>query len=101
MRLILGATIIAVLLITAGWWLGGPIGWILGVIGVLALGFTVWFFRDPHRVPPQNAAELVLAPADGKVIEIVEEHDDMVLELHVVTPDMRDHIGDVDEVLAV
>ena len=83
MRLILGATIIAVLLITAGWWLGGPIGWILGVIGVLALGFTVWFFRDPHRVPPQNAAELVLAPADGKVIEIVEEHDDLIVRHHI------------------
>lgn len=83
LRLILGATAVAVVLIIAGWWLGGAIGWILGAIGVLALGFTVWFFRDPNRVPPQNAAELVLAPADGKVIEIVEEHDDIYLKAPV------------------
>lgn len=79
-RLILGAAVVAVVLIIAGWWIGGPIGWVPAILGILALGFTVWFFRDPNRVPPDNAADLILAPADGKVIEIVEEDDGIYLK---------------------
>jgi phosphatidylserine decarboxylase len=41
----------------------------------MVLGFTVWFFRDPVRIPPEDTSTLLLAPADGKVIELVEEHD--------------------------
>ena len=32
------------------------------------------FFRDPNRIPPEGDA-LVLAPADGKVVAIVKEHE--------------------------
>lgn len=82
-RLIAGAAILAVLLIVLGWWMGSLLGWIPMILGVLALVFTVWFFRDPHRVPPADAVDLVLAPADGKVIEIVEEYDSIYLNAPV------------------
>jgi len=45
-------------------------------IGFLLIAFTLWFFRDPERKIPPEALQndcLVLAPADGKVIEIVQE----------------------------
>ncbi|MEP6698617.1 MAG: phosphatidylserine decarboxylase [Verrucomicrobiota bacterium] len=62
--------------------------WILALLTLLALGsafFSLWlllpilllivytisFFRDPERVPP-NDADAVLAAADGKIADIVE-----------------------------
>ncbi|MDX1532023.1 MAG: phosphatidylserine decarboxylase family protein, partial [Rhodothermales bacterium] len=48
-------------------------------LGVFAIGFTVWFFRDPVRTPPEGASGLILSPADGKVIEIVEEEEPIYL----------------------
>jgi phosphatidylserine decarboxylase len=36
--------------------------------------FVTYFFRDPERVIP-NDERLVVSPADGKVVEIVEEKD--------------------------
>ncbi|MCA9117359.1 MAG: phosphatidylserine decarboxylase [Planctomycetaceae bacterium] len=57
--------------------LPAPLLWVLSltfaVIGLL----IVWFFRDPPRTIPQEPG-LVVAPADGKVVEIREiEHDDL------------------------
>jgi phosphatidylserine decarboxylase len=46
--------------------------WILGILSFVGLGMmamTVYFFRDPERTPPQNG-NWILAPADGKVVEI-------------------------------
>lgn len=56
----------------------GPLrvaGWV-AVAGLALAGlFVVWFFRDPHRaVPP--APGLVVAPADGRVVDIDEVGDD-------------------------
>lgn len=53
-------------------WLPGA--WRFVGIGcaVLLLLFVVFFFRDPDRQPPRDASRLVLAPADGKVVEVVE-----------------------------
>ena len=78
-RLIVAATLLGAALAVVGLLIGGW-GWILVVLGVLAAGFTLWFFRDPHRTPPPGAAELLLAPADGKVVEIVEEHEPLYLD---------------------
>ena len=46
------------------------VGWsFLAVPLLLLAGFSTWFFRDPERrVPPDPA--LVVAPADGKVVEV-------------------------------
>ncbi len=47
-------------------WLGlWPLGW----LGVALTAWCAYFFRDPERVTPQ-AANLVIAPADGRVSAI-------------------------------
>lgn len=43
------------------------------LLGV-ALLFTLYFFRDPDRTIPQGEG-LVLAPADGKVLEVRDVHE--------------------------
>lgn len=51
----------------------------VAVLMTLVLAFTLYFFRDPERVPPTGEG-LVLAPADGKVIDIREVRDDEYLK---------------------
>ena len=67
---------IGVLLAALGWvgvaaGIGGP--WLRGVAGLLSLIplFTLWFFRDPAPVVPEDAGAVV-APGQGKVISISE-----------------------------
>lgn len=78
--LIIAVACLALLLTALGIWLSGLGGWLLIAIGLSALLFTLWFFRDPPRAAPAGAEELVLAPADGKVIEIAEEHEPLYLQ---------------------
>lgn len=42
---------------------------------ILIAAFVVQFFRDPARTIPQDA-NVILSPADGKVIAIEETHDE-------------------------
>ncbi|HOK15268.1 MAG TPA: phosphatidylserine decarboxylase family protein [Candidatus Kapabacteria bacterium] len=52
-------------------------------LGLLLIMFTFWFFRDPDRKVPEEAktdTSLVLSPADGKVVEIVEEDENYYLK---------------------
>lgn len=56
------------------------------IVGALILLFFFWFFRDPRRNVPLLAIEdcsIVLAPADGKVIEIKEAEDTSLLKQKV------------------
>src|SRR5690606_41401125 len=48
-----------------------------------------------------TTALYTLSLHDALPILAVHDDDDMVLELHVVAPDVRRHVGDVDLVLAV
>ncbi len=49
------------------------LGWRTASIFLLALGlFVVYFFRDPERVPPSDP-DVVVSPADGRVMEVVKE----------------------------
>jgi phosphatidylserine decarboxylase len=44
-------------------------------MGIIALILTIWcvcFFRDPERVSPTDAG-LVVSPADGKIVQIVDD----------------------------
>lgn len=50
------------------------------VLGGLALAFTLYFFRDPERTPPPEAGQLLLAPADGKVVVVDEVHEPLYLK---------------------
>jgi phosphatidylserine decarboxylase len=56
---------------------GGIILDIFYVLLVAFTAFTLWFFRDPERNPPEREG-VVVAPADGKVKYIREIHKGMV-----------------------
>ncbi|MFH1051880.1 MAG: phosphatidylserine decarboxylase family protein [bacterium] len=56
---------------------------ILEILGILLIAFTLWFFRDPDRKIPDSAINdnsIILSPADGKVVEIVEETENVYLK---------------------
>lgn len=55
-------------LIAAAAWIGGP--W-AGVPALALPAFVMNFFRDPERTPPPGE-NLVVSPADGKVISVTE-----------------------------
>lgn len=74
---IIGAVFgVGTLLAGAGLWWGGATGALAVVLGLAAVAFTLYFFRDPDRTPPPGAEGLLLAPADGKVVEIVENEEE-------------------------
>ncbi len=76
---IVGAWVVALLLIARA--VGsGSVAWILGA--ALWLALAVWvlaFFRDPERVWARGE-RLIVAPADGKVVSIVEVDEPSFLE---------------------
>ncbi|BAI81120.1 phosphatidylserine decarboxylase [Deferribacter desulfuricans SSM1] len=48
---------------------------ILLIILLVLVAFFIWFFRDPERnIPPYD--DIVVSPADGKIVEITEENFD-------------------------
>jgi phosphatidylserine decarboxylase len=51
--------------------------WLGGVLIFLGL-FIFYFFRDPHRAVPSDPG-LIVSPADGHVVEIVDEMLDSVV----------------------
>jgi len=57
-------------------WLWSPLGW----LGTLATLWCAYFFRDPPRVTPVRDA-VVVAPADGRVSQIVKAVPPAELEL--------------------
>ena len=68
------------LIILAAFVFSNVLSWISAVLGCIVILFTLWFFRDPMRVVPEKALHdhsIVIAPADGKVVEIleIEEHE--------------------------
>ena len=76
---VVGAVVVIVVVVSLlVWFFVDPKPVKYGVIGVLFsfLIFTLYFLRDPERVPPEGD-NLVLAPADGKVVlvEEVEENE--------------------------
>jgi len=48
--------------------------WLGGVLLVLGL-FVLFFFRDPQRTPPSDP-NMIVSPADGRIMEVVEESRD-------------------------
>jgi phosphatidylserine decarboxylase len=48
------------------WWLAG-----FGLVLAVFTGFCLYFFRDPERAIPEGK-NLVLAPADGRVVDVSE-----------------------------
>jgi len=62
LRFILPSALLACALAAVGWWLGSIL------LFILALAF-LFFFRDPQRTPPAGE-NLLVSPADGKVLAI-------------------------------
>jgi phosphatidylserine decarboxylase len=57
-------------------WLLTVLTWpILSIVFALLLLFTIYFFRDPHRVPP-SGEEFAVSPADGLVTTVDEVVED-------------------------
>jgi len=54
---------------------GHPLALVPLLVGV---GFCLYFFRDPERRPPPGE-HLVVSPADGRVLEVVEEREERFL----------------------
>jgi phosphatidylserine decarboxylase len=51
---------------------------LLYIPAIIIIAFALWFFRDPKRIIPQEALDddsILLAPADGKVVQVIETHD--------------------------
>ena len=73
--------LLGLLLIVMGIQLDSYIGMFLVGAGVLLFAFVSWFFRDPKRIPPDEAdAELmIVAPADGKILLIKDIEDDVYI----------------------
>ncbi len=72
-----GAILVAAVLGLIGYGVSSPWSVLCWILGLLTVAFTLYFFRDPQRTPPAEAAngQLLLAPADGKVV-LVEEVDE-------------------------
>ena len=53
----------------------------MGILLLIACLFVVYFFRDPERAPgPGLGVGDILAPADGKVLAVVEEYEDRFMK---------------------
>ncbi len=48
------------------------LGLAFGLLTVAAVSFILFFFRDPYRTAPEGE-NLVLAPADGKIIDVSQQ----------------------------
>ena len=53
----------------------GGLKWINLGLAVLTL-FSLYFFRDPQRIPPNDNG--FLSPADGKVVQIIDVEDEEI-----------------------
>jgi phosphatidylserine decarboxylase len=71
--------IIPLAIITVGLALS-PLIWLAGVSGLLLL-FVLNFFRDPERIIAEGEG-VIVSPGDGKIVEIIEEKDDLLDETY-------------------
>jgi len=61
------AVAVALVLSALGWWVFAFLAWVVAL-------FILQFFRDPARTVP-DAPNVVLSPADGRVVKVERAHD--------------------------
>jgi phosphatidylserine decarboxylase len=71
------------LVLAACWLIALALAPPLAVLLALLLLFTLYFFRDPERIPPSDPS-LLVAPADGTIVEITEVEEQEFLRRRVV-----------------
>ena len=54
---------------------------LFAIIGIVLTGFVVNFFRDPERIGPDDE-DVIVSPADGKIIQIEKVFDEKFLQEH-------------------
>ncbi len=69
--LVIGSWGIFLLFFLIRWYVHQPVLTVITVLLGIFSVFNLYFFRDPHRTPPRNP-NLILSPADGKIIKITE-----------------------------
>lgn len=57
--------------------------WVLFLLGVIAAGYMLYFFRDPQRTSPSDPT-VIVAGADGVVMSIKEVREDEYLKTDAV-----------------
>ncbi len=81
--IIASAAVIAVALVFVGFMTPAYWPYLFFLLAALVLAFTLYFFRDPARTPPREAADgdILLAPADGKIVVVTPiEHEPLYLK---------------------
>lgn len=73
---------ISIVLAGIGYGLGSWLQWLFLGMAVFTTLFTLYFFRDPERVSPTDP-NLVISPADGKVILIQRVFEPLYLKEEV------------------
>ncbi|MEX2639458.1 MAG: phosphatidylserine decarboxylase family protein [Balneolales bacterium] len=59
------------IIVFAGLLIGNAISWLFYLAALFLIVFTLYFFRDPDRTTPEGE-NLLISPADGKVIIVKE-----------------------------
>jgi phosphatidylserine decarboxylase len=69
---IAGTALVSLVLAGTGYMWSSSWSLFLYAASALLFGFTLYFFRDPERIPEKNldTKHLVLAPADGRIVTI-------------------------------
>lgn len=75
---IIAVLFLALVIIAIGWIFNNTLSYLLYAAGIIMSGFTLFFFRDPDRSIPEG--DLILAPADGKVISVEDVREETYLE---------------------
>lgn len=75
--MIAGAGILSLLLAGAGYLWSSAWSVVLYGVSILLFAFTLYFFRDPERIPERklDTKHIVLAPADGRIVTIDQVDD--------------------------
>jgi phosphatidylserine decarboxylase len=73
------AGFIAIGICIIGAFVSKPAGYILYAVATVFFGMILFFFRDPDRSPPDDD-NLILAPADGKIVLIKEVEEPLYIQ---------------------